>query len=242
MKTSLPTLSSSAHIDARRIGHRGAALEQRIDMALLIQPLELRELRLRIHAERFRRCVGMRRVHRDALGDGMGNDVGQVVLALRIVVRQAREPLPQPMRRSDQDAGVDFAQCAFRRRRVLFLDDAAYPAVTANDAAVAVRIVQQHRQQPDAAPRRHHQPLERCRRNQRHIAVKHQRMRVVGQQRQRLHHRVPGAELRFLQHETDVALGRERTAHGFGTVPDHDDDAGIRLPRGNDACGVDHVR
>ena len=42
---------------------------------------------------------------------------------------------------------------------------------------------------------------------------------------------MPGAKLGFLQHKTDVALDRESTANSICTVPDHDDDAGIRLPR-----------
>ncbi len=126
--------------------------------------------------------------------------------------------------------------------RVLLLDDAPHLSVAAHDATVAVRVIEQHRQQADATAGGDQQAFERGRRHERHVAVEHQRVRAVGKVRKRLHHRVPGAELRLLQHKDHVALRGKRRAHRLGAMADDDHDARIGLARGNDARSVDDVR
>ena len=95
----------------------------------------------------------------DALGldrvvDGKGADplavgacdpdhVGEVELALSVVGRQPRETVAQGGHVERVDAGVDLADRLLGRRRVLLLDDRVHGAVgTADDAAVAGRLVE----------------------------------------------------------------------------------------------------
>src|SRR6266436_4563989 len=49
---------------------------------------------------------------RDAIAHGQGNDVGEVVLALRVVTGQTRKPLREAPGGSREHAGVDFANRA----------------------------------------------------------------------------------------------------------------------------------
>jgi hypothetical protein len=53
--------------------------------------------------------VGLRRRHRHALADRQADDVGQVILALRVVVAQRRQPALERRGRRGHEAGVDLA-------------------------------------------------------------------------------------------------------------------------------------
>ena len=146
------------------------------------------------------------------------------------------------MGRRDENSGVDLAHGALGRCRILFLDDAPHLAVATDDATVAMRVVEQHGEEPHFAAGSDQQALQRGGRHQRHVAVQHQRVCVVGQVRQRLHHRVPGAQLRLLQHEVDVTLRLELRSNRLGAVPDDHHDARVGLVLRHDTRGVDHVR
>ena len=83
------------------------------------------------------------RAHRHAVGHGQTDHVGQVVLALGVVVVDAGQPVLEPGGRRGQDACVDFLDGALGLGGVLVLDDAADLAGgVAHDAAVAGGIVQ----------------------------------------------------------------------------------------------------
>jgi len=113
-------------VDAGGIGERDARGEQPAGDVLPVHPLELGELRLAVDAERLPGGPGLHRAHRDAFADGGRDHVGQVVLALRVVVAEAREPAREMPRRQDHDPGVHLAQGAFGRSGVLLLDDALH--------------------------------------------------------------------------------------------------------------------
>ena len=90
MNTSRPTLERAAHVEARRIDERDAR-EHELGGALpAIRGLELGELQLVVDAQHFGLAVGA--MHGGTLSpsfDRHRDDVGEVVLALRIVVLAA---------------------------------------------------------------------------------------------------------------------------------------------------------
>ena len=66
------------------------------------------------------------------------DDVGQVVLALRVAGAEPERRLAEEIGRPAVDAGVDLGDRTLVGRRVLLLDDADHvPALVAQDAAVA---------------------------------------------------------------------------------------------------------
>src|SRR5690606_24805049 len=99
----------AAHVDAGGIGERHAGVEQGVCDVALVDALELRELPLAVDPEGLPDGARLRRDDGHAVGDRGGHDVGQVVLALRVVVRQAGEPALERRRGRDEDAGVDLA-------------------------------------------------------------------------------------------------------------------------------------
>ena len=78
---------------------------------------------------------------RQAFGDGHADDVRQVVLFLRVVVRQPAEPFAEARGGHGHDAGVDFTDVALFGGSVLLFDDAHHlPGLVAHDAPVAGRV------------------------------------------------------------------------------------------------------
>ena len=80
-------------------------------------------------------------MHRQAVADRQADHVGQVVLALGIVIVYAGQPIFKPASGCRQDAGVDFMDGAFVIRRVFMLDNALHLALAvAHDPAVSAWI------------------------------------------------------------------------------------------------------
>src|SRR5476649_2349523 len=190
----------AAHVDARRVRQRDATLQQRQRDIALMNALELGQLHLAVDASHFPLCAGLGRHDAHAVADGLGHDVGQVILALRVVVRQGRQPAFQVRGRRDHDAAVDFLDRPLGVGGVLFLDDGDNIAVFTDDATQSVGIILHHGQDAKlVATGRLDQAPQRGGRRQRHVAVQDQRRHAVVQFRQRLHDGVAGAQLRFLQ-------------------------------------------
>ena len=74
------------HIGARRIDQRHALRHQFLVFTLPQNRFRLRQLRARIHAERFIAVRAGRRRHRFAGADQQINDIGQIVFTLRVVI------------------------------------------------------------------------------------------------------------------------------------------------------------
>ena len=155
-----------------------------------------------------------------------GDDVGEVVLAARVAIVDRLEPAGEVLRGRRHHAGVDLADRALLRRRVLVLDDRLHRALgVADDAPVAGRVLELDRQQrkraltcmPDDR-------FERFRPRERVGAEQHERHAVAGQLRQRLREGVPGAERRILQRPAKIGLGKT-LAHRVAAMTVDDADA-----------------
>src|SRR6185436_18686866 len=135
------TNKGAADVQAHGIGEGNPGVHQLRRVLPLLDALELRELLFAVDAEDFPAGARLDARHRHAVGQRERHDVGEVVLLLRIAVRQLGGPILQVARRQRHGAGIDFADLALLRARVFLLDDAgdAAAAVT-NDAAVSGRV------------------------------------------------------------------------------------------------------
>ncbi len=219
----------AAHVDACRIGQRHTLLEQRVCNVALMHPLQFGQLDPAVDPFRLPLAVRMDRVDRALIRNGQTDDVGEVVLALRVVVGDSAEPALERRSRGDQDAGVHLTDRALFGRRVFVFDDADHASVAAHDAAIAGRIAHLDRQQRHGAFRRLDQSIERGVLGERHVAVQHQRRPAIVQMRDRLLHRMAGAQLRLLLDPLDRQAGQHRmrghgVAYGLAAVSVYDDD------------------
>ena len=74
------------------------------------------------------------------------NDVGDVVLTLRVIVVELREPALHVRAISNQDAGVDLLNLALFITGIFMFNDTRYVAVFTRDTAIARWIVQHNGQ------------------------------------------------------------------------------------------------
>ncbi len=142
---------------------------------------------------------------------GHADDISQVVLTLRILVVQPRQPASQLAGGQTEDAGIDFIDCQLFRAGIFLFDDAFNLAARiAHDAAITGWIGQMHGEQGDrsfARNQRHF--LQGFRAGQRHIAVKNQAQRCGVEMWHGLLYRVPRTQLRLL-----LRPGQIRTCNG----------------------------
>ena len=95
MNTSRPQRQLTAHIEASRVGQAHALLHQLLGGAALRNALQFGQLHLAVNAEHFPLVFRVGGADRQSLRDGHADDVGQVVLFLRIVVGQTGKPLTE---------------------------------------------------------------------------------------------------------------------------------------------------
>ncbi len=218
-------LERAANVYARRVGQRHAGLHQRAGTQTPILRLHLGQLQAVVDAEHLGNGRRHQRTHGDLLLHGHLDDIGQVVLALRVRIAQLAEPLAQQLRGHRHHAGVALADRELLPVRVLLLDDLLHAAaLVAHDATVAGGIGKLDSQQAHRTRPGERDQLGEClAADQRHVAVEDQHEMVVGDRRHRLHHRMAGAELLGLQRPADLRR-RERRAHLFAAMPVHDFD------------------
>jgi hypothetical protein len=82
----------AAQVEARGIRDRRPRAHERLGEPELHDPLDIRELRAVVDAARVALVGRDDRVDRHAVGNRGADDVGQVVLVLRVVRRQLRDP------------------------------------------------------------------------------------------------------------------------------------------------------
>ena len=193
--------------------------------------------------------VGLDGGDADPLG-GARDDVGQVVLPLRVARRQPGGRLAEKIDRAAVDAGVHLGDGALLRRGVLLLDDADHVApLVAQDPAVAGRIGRRrrHHRQAAVAARGPHQRRQRLAPEERHVAVEHQDQ-LTGEPLQGRHRqldRVAGAALLGLLddgHRVGPEPRAQRRLDGRPLVTEHGDHRiGAERPRQLDRIGAERA-
>ena len=160
------------------------------------------------------------------------DDVGQIILALRVARAETERRLAEEVGRPAVDPRVDLGDGALVGRRVLLLDDADHvPALVAQDAAVAGGVGRRRRDQRQAAvaARRPDQLLQRLAAQERNVAVEDQDhpVRHPRQRRHRQQHGVTGAPLLGLLDDGDGAgaeAREQRRLDRLVLVAEHRDD------------------
>jgi hypothetical protein len=210
-----------------------------------------------VDAHRHRDVVGDMRGYRLALGAQGGEDVGQVVLALGVVIGEPGEGGGQRRRVEGVGAGVDLVDRQLLRAGVagagaFRLDHALdLAAGAADDAAVGAGIVEldrQHRRGRRGSLMGLEQPGDRLGGDQRHVAGEDEdRLGGLNQRRRRAHGAAGSVGLGL-----DDGLGLIGKPGGdvIARRDDHRDLTGARLERGEDrpgdhrpaADGVQHLR
>ena len=162
---------------------------------------------------------------RNAFGNRHRDDVGQVVLALRVMRNKLRDPTGEEGGRRGDEAGVDLVDRTLRRRRVAILDDRCHAArAVSHDAPEPARFGHARRQNTDVAtPRMIDNRRKPCGGRERHVGQTHQRHSVVGHRLQRHARSIAGAARRLLTNEDDVGR-RQRRSDAVGAIADHHDD------------------
>ena len=189
-------------------------------MATVVRPLH------------FHRVVRLLGGDHQAIGNGHGDDVGKVVLALGVVVGQTAHPVGQARCGHGENAGVTFLDRLLRFAGVLVLDDSGHVTrrVT-HDPTVTGRVMQRHGEQAQLllADLRQ-QALQSLHLDQRYIAVQHQHG-VGSNGRERLGHGMAGTELFVLHDEVQIVSGQSLT-YLLGTMADdHVDTLRLQLAR-----------
>ena len=104
-------------------------------------PAKLRQIHAGVDAAKLERIRETQRLDRKTTASVDGDQIRQVVLALRIVGGQAVQRVEERFERQRIDAAVHFVESTFFRRGVPFLDDARDGAGgVPNDTAVAMRV------------------------------------------------------------------------------------------------------
>ena len=142
----LAATQNAPHVDARWVGEAHAGVHQNIGLHALVAAFEIGQLMRAVHAQHFGLACRSDADHGNAFGHGHGHDVGEVVLALHVVVAQRHDPAREHGRGCGHDAGVDLADGALRHARVLVFDDALnVAALVAQHAAIAGGVAQLNR-------------------------------------------------------------------------------------------------
>ena len=203
---------AASDVDSRGVGDARTFVHEGFGETPLVEPLQCRELHAIVDAEHL--LEGLRRdgADRHSFLDRKGDDIGEVVLALRVVAAHTLEPTPHVSGTSCEDPRVDLRDVALLVACIPFFDDAAHVTVrTPDDSAVSAGVVDHRGDERDAATRGQRRGLvQRGAIDQRHVAVEHQHRRIVGNAGHRQRHGVTGAELLALLHPLDVGC-----RHGF---------------------------
>ena len=143
----------------------------------------------------------------NTVGNGFGDEVGQVVFALGIVAGKAVQPSFKFGVGQNQNAGIDFFHGFLSGVGVFFFDDGGYAAVAvADDAAQACRVGGHVGQQADFVAGGFKQGFEGFNVNQGDVAVQHQRAAFGGKVGQGGFDGVAGTELFSLFDPDDIAF------------------------------------
>src|SRR5450759_3491919 len=213
-----------AHVGRRGVFERDARRHQG-NAPRLPHPLAHgRELSPRVDAEDFFGAIDGVRSHPAPRPPVDSDQVGEVILLLRIVRGHLAERREQRLEVERVDARVDLSDLSLAGRRVPLLDDAEDLVAIADDPAVAERVVHdggQHRSGRARFLVARQQGAQRAGREQGYVArEEHQGSADAGEQRLSLHHRVRGSQLGLLEDEPEIRVRGQRRAQQVGLVAD----------------------
>ena len=229
-----------AQVEPRRIAERHPGPHRGFRIATLVAPLRAGKLDAVVHTEHLVRIGRLQAGHGNPRRHGPSDNVREVVLALRVVVVDGAEQLAEQGAGRGENAGVDLRDRALPVRGVPVLDDRRDLAfgVTYDPAEpFRSRCLRGDEGHPRALLTRSHAGLERRARDQGHIGVEHEHRGLVRHVRQRLQHRMAGAQLLGLVHPGDVRRIRVPLPDLRRPGPHHD----MQLRRGERPCRVQHV-
>jgi hypothetical protein len=96
INTSRPWVSVTAYVDPCRVSQTHAGNQQLVSEITLVLAFQFGQLDLAINAQHFPLAIGLRGAHRQAFGHRQRDNIGQVILALGIVVLgQFAQPVGQ---------------------------------------------------------------------------------------------------------------------------------------------------
>jgi len=131
----------AAHIEARRIENHHPAIGELLRIVALIDALQLGQLQFAVYPQHFPSRVWVAGFDRHALTHRHGDGIGQVVLALRVVVLQLAQPARELGAGCDENAGIDFTDLTLGIGGIFLLHNALdSPIGTAHDAPVTGRV------------------------------------------------------------------------------------------------------
>ena len=220
----MTTDEAAAQIKSCRVGQSGALLHQCSGLSQLVAALKFGQLHGAVDTGHLRGVGDLVRGHRHAVSHCKFDDVGEVVLALRVVVVKPAQPLAQQTRGQGHDAAVNFGDGALGLAGVLVLNNRQHspPGRSAHDAAVAAGVRQvQGEQSQLTTVAKGQQRLQSVGGGQGHVARQDKRDAVILKLGQGLLHRMAGAQLRLLPHALQGQVHRaasQRGLHHFSTV------------------------
>jgi hypothetical protein len=249
-----------AHLDVgadprrRRIEKRDARRHQRRVARIAHDGVHLGELCAAVDAPQLVGGLETERLDHPAVGAQDADEIGQVVLPLRVLRRDAVKRREQRRQVEGIDAAVDLGDRALGRGRVLLLDDPGDSALVSDDAAIAEGggdVRRQHRGRRSRRSMMVDQATKRRGGEQRDVAVnQHQGSGSGGEQRLGLEQGVGSAALRFLGNRLDAGSGDGRR-HSFGHMT-HNNRCRVRAESAGGlqdmrhhrraADGVEHLR
>ena len=143
----LPAAQRAAHVQPRWVGQAHAVIHQLVGLRPLIATLQVSQLMWTVNTKHFGLTGRKRADDGHALRHGHGHDVGQIKLALHVVVLERHHPLGQQRRGRRHDAAVDLAYGTLRGCGVFVFDDAFNVARfalarTAQNSPVACGVTQ----------------------------------------------------------------------------------------------------
>ena len=204
----------AAQVKAGRVFQAHTLFHVPVRLAQLVSPLQLGQLHRAVDACHLQRVGNLVGHHGHTVGHGELDHVGQVVLALGVLVVQPGQPGFEQACGHSHDAAVHLADGTLGFAGVFVFDDGLHRitlATTTHDAAIprgVGKVDGEQRQLVCAALS--DQRLQGIRLSQRHIARQNHHHPIIGQRGHGLLHGVAGAQLRLLAH----ALDGQRLARG----------------------------
>ena len=204
-----------------------------------MESLERRELYAVVDPEHLHDCLRRYGTYRQPVLDRMGDNVGDEILALRIVAIHALEPTPQLPAMRGEDSGVDLRDVALLLVCIPLFDDSADVSVAvADDSAVPSRLVHHRGDERHAGASGQRRGLVQRRGiDERHVTIEHQHCRIIGNAGHRQRQRMTGTELLGLLHPFDVSAGHGFTHHPSGVSVNDMHARGTEPIRGLDDVG-----